>query len=85
MAAIRIAGPLAKPILSRLFRPSSRSKASPFLMRHGHLLSCSGEVIDEVLAVFMPAGRSYTGLDQAEVFCHGGRQVVRLVLVMHTL
>ena len=49
-------------------------------MRHGYFLSCSGEVIDEVLAVFMPAGRSYTGLDQAEVFCHGGRQVVRLVL-----
>lgn len=80
MAAVRIAGPQSKSILERLFRADSRSRFSPFLMRHGYFLSCSRDVIDEVLAVFMPAGRSYTGLDQAEIFCHGGRQVVRLVL-----
>jgi len=49
-------------------------------MRHGHVVSGSGKVIDETLAVFMPAGRSYTGLDQAEIYCHGGHQVVRTIL-----
>ncbi len=49
-------------------------------MRDGQLLTGSGEVLDEVLAVYMPAGRSYTGLDQVEIFCHGGRQVVRRIL-----
>ncbi len=39
-----------------------------------------GKPVDEALTVFMPAGRSYTGLDQAEIYCHGGHQVVRTVL-----
>lgn len=49
-------------------------------MRHGHFNSGSGAPIDEVLAVFMPREKSYTGLDQIEIFCHGGDQVVRLIL-----
>jgi len=49
-------------------------------MRHGEFVSCSGEYVDEVLAVFMPSGKSYTGLDQIEIFCHGGRRVVQVVL-----
>lgn len=28
----------------------------------------------------MPQGRSYTGLDQIEIFCHGGTAVARLIL-----
>lgn len=28
----------------------------------------------------MPHGRSYTGLEQVEIFCHGGRLVVRRIL-----
>ncbi|MEW5795893.1 MAG: tRNA uridine-5-carboxymethylaminomethyl(34) synthesis GTPase MnmE [Candidatus Zixiibacteriota bacterium] len=80
VAAMRIAGPGSRMILEKLFRPSSRAKLSPFLMRHGHVVSCSGELIDEALAVFMPSGRSYTGLDQAEIFCHGGSQVVKRIL-----
>ena len=36
--------------------------------------------MDEVLAVFMPAGNSYTGEDQAEIFCHGGSAMVRAIL-----
>ena len=28
----------------------------------------------------MPAGKSYTGLDQVEIYCHGGRQIVTKIL-----
>ena len=49
-------------------------------MRHGRFLTVAGEVVDEVLVVSMPAGRSYTGLDQVEIFCHGGCHVVRVIL-----
>ena len=49
-------------------------------MRHAEFLTCSGEFVDEVLAVSMPLGRSYTGLDQVEIFCHGGREVVKIIL-----
>jgi tRNA modification GTPase len=37
-------------------------------------------LIDEVTAVAMPNGQSYTGLEQVEIFCHGGRMVVQLIL-----
>jgi len=49
-------------------------------MRHGRIVTELGEAVDEVLAVSMPAGRSYTGLDQVEIFCHGGSHVVRVVM-----
>ena len=83
IAAIRLAGPEAKAILSRAFAPVSEtapSEPTPFLMRFGHYLNLASEPLDELLAVFMPKGRSYTGLDQVELFCHGGRHVVRLIL-----
>ncbi|MEA1980278.1 MAG: tRNA uridine-5-carboxymethylaminomethyl(34) synthesis GTPase MnmE [candidate division Zixibacteria bacterium] len=37
-------------------------------------------IIDEVTAVFMPEGNSFTGLDQVEIFCHGGQTVVNNIL-----
>ncbi len=82
VAAIRVAGPRAQEILRQFFRPrkSSQKTATPFVMRLGVFQSPSNEVIDEVLAVYMPAGNSYTGLEQIEIFCHGGRAVTRKIL-----
>jgi len=80
IAAVRIAGRRSRSILERLFQPKSNQETRPFLMRCGQLVSGLGEPIDEVLAVWMPLGQSYTGLEQVELFCHGGRQVVRRVL-----
>jgi tRNA modification GTPase len=80
VAAVRVAGPDSRVILERVFRPTSSERVSPFLMRHGQIIGKNSDVLDEVLAVFMPAGHSYTGLDQVEIFCHGGSQVVRMLL-----
>ena len=49
-------------------------------MRLGHFIDRHSDVIDEITAVYMPAGKSYTGLDQVEIFCHGGRQIVTKIL-----
>ena len=49
-------------------------------MRYGYFLTTNGETLDEVMAVYMPFGKSYTGQDQVEVYCHGGRHIVRLIL-----
>ncbi len=49
-------------------------------MRHGLFVDRNQNPIDEIMAVYMPKGRSYTGLDQVELFCHGGRLVVRRIL-----
>jgi len=80
VAAVRIAGPDSLRLLKRHFIASSISKPKPFLMRYGQFRTAQGESLDEVLAVFMPAGQSYTGLEQVEIFCHGGRQVVNTIM-----
>jgi tRNA modification GTPase len=39
-----------------------------------------GEFIDEVTVVFFEEGRSYTGEESAEIFCHGSPIVVKRIL-----
>lgn len=82
IAALRVAGPESRAILARHFKPNQSGEAAPqpFLLRLGHFITSGDKILDEVMAVFMPAGRSYTGLDQIEIFCHGGRQVVKRIL-----
>jgi tRNA modification GTPase len=80
IAAIRIAGPASNALLAKHFRQHADTPPAPFMLCYGVFVDASGEAIDEVTAVLMPYGRSYTGLEQAEIFCHGGRQVVRAIL-----
>ncbi|MFQ6008316.1 MAG: tRNA modification GTPase, partial [Candidatus Zixiibacteriota bacterium] len=77
-----MAGPRCGTLLQRHFQPTVKRQKQlvPFLMRYGRFINRHGEVIDEVTAVYMPKGKSYTGLDQAEIFCHGGHTVVRHIL-----
>lgn len=84
VAALRLAGPMSQQILHRHFVPlkTSGSSASwtPFLMRHGVFYDDRRQPVDEIMAVVMPAGRSYTGEQQAEIFCHGGYAVTQRIL-----
>jgi tRNA modification GTPase len=81
IAALRIAGRCCLSYLERHFRPISpeHTKPKPFVMRYGHFVDGKGSVIDEITAVYMPRGKSYTGMDQVEIYCHGGNQVVKLI------
>ncbi|UCC45419.1 MAG: tRNA uridine-5-carboxymethylaminomethyl(34) synthesis GTPase MnmE [Candidatus Zixiibacteriota bacterium] len=81
MAALRLAGKRSLELLKLHFKPAKPSeKFRPFLMRYGVFTGADGEQLDEVLAVYMPEKHSYTGLDQVEIFCHGGQQIVRRIL-----
>ena len=82
IAAVRVAGPESIGVLKRHFtaKHSDDSRPHPFVMRLGSFRTAENEILDEVMAVYMPSGRSYTGLEQIEIFCHGGRQVVRRIL-----
>lgn len=82
IAAIRIAGRRSLALLQKHFRPVSqeRKRPVPFVMRYGYFVNGQGDTIDEVMAVYMPKGKSYTGLEQVEIFCHGGRQVATNIL-----
>lgn len=82
IAALRIAGKQSLSYLKNHFQPiskKSKNKPQPFVMRFGHFINSENEIIDEVMAVYMPHRKSYTGLEQVEIFCHGGRQVVMLI------
>ena len=83
IAAVRIAGRRSRALLEKHFRVAARVESSavvPFLMRYGHFVNRQGRAVDEVMAVYMPEGRSYTGLEQVELYCHGGREVVKEIL-----
>ena len=78
---VRISGPAAEHILSRVFRPVSAS-ACPMESHRLVLgsLTDGGQEIDQCMAVLMRAPRSYTREDVAELQLHGGGYVVRQAL-----
>jgi len=81
---VRISGPDALPIAARIFRDRRGrplEASEPFLLVLGTVSDPeSSETIDEVLAVRMPEGRSYTGEPIVEIQGHGGRVVLEAVL-----
>ena len=52
---------------------------SPNLLRRAKILH-GGAVVDDCMAVFFRAPKSYTGEDMLELHCHGGFETVRAVL-----
>jgi tRNA modification GTPase len=90
IGVVRISGGESKTVLERIFRPGRlRTKAGAEapagfqnrLMRYGHIVDPkSGSAVDEVLAVFMEAPRTYTGEDVAEIHCHGSAVALQRTL-----
>ena len=84
---VRMSGPDALHIARRLFQPGRSGDRAwpPFRLRHGFVVDPStGERVDEVLAAYMPAPKTYTRQDVVEINGHGGivplRQVLQLAL-----
>ena len=82
VAVIRLSGPEARPILERVFQPlGSGSSWPPRHLRRGRLIHpASRRLLDDGLAVWFPAPRSFTGEDSAEIQGHGGVAVSALAL-----
>ena len=82
IAIVRLSGPQAKALLSRVFLPLSPSFENfrPWCLHRGRVLDENGELLDDVLAVFMPGPRTFTGEDMAEIHCHGGPFIVQALL-----
>jgi tRNA modification GTPase len=82
VAIVRLSGARALEIGRALVHPSPRRATwtSSHLL-HGHVVDAeSGRRIDEVLAVYMAAPRTYTAEDVFEIHCHGGPMPVRAVV-----
>ncbi|KAK4274084.1 hypothetical protein QN277_017369 [Acacia crassicarpa] len=82
---VRLSGPSAVDIASRVFRPTRKRKKITWqpishVVEHGMVLDTDGNVIDEVLVVPMLAPRSYTREDVIELQCHGSEVCLRRVL-----
>ncbi len=88
IAVIRISGPDAIQIASRLFVAQSKKAIQEmcgYSVCYGHIVNpetCESE--DDGLLTVFRAPRSYTGEDTVELSCHGGRagtaRILRLVL-----
>ncbi len=81
---VRMSGPAAVTILRRLFVPGSPLPTfQPRTLHYGHIVEpATGEVVDEVLAVYMPAPGTYTRQDVVEIDGHGGIVALRRILAL---
>lgn len=73
---VRMSGQRVEQIAKNVFRTASKLKKKNLVshkMNYGFIVDTdSGEVIDEVLMVFMKAPATYTREDVVEINCHGG-------------
>lgn len=79
---VRMTGPEAVNVLHQLFVPGSgASHLEPRTLHYGHIVDPGmGGVVDEVLAAYMPAPRTYTRQDVVEINGHGGIVALRRIL-----
>jgi tRNA modification GTPase len=84
---VRLSGPEAFAIGRSLFRQSARQKGNDGftlvanVLTHGYVVNpATGDNIDEILAAFMPAPRTYTREDVVEFQAHGGPLILRRIL-----
>ena len=80
IAIVRISGARAGEFLHAAFRPAHRGEMKHGQMRYGTLTDPAGAPIDEVMAVFFRAPRSYTREDVAEIHLHGGTMCARAAM-----
>ena len=80
---IRVSGEESERILLEIFRSASDKSLVPRMLTYGHIHHPeTGEILDEVLAVFMKGPGTYTGEDVAEIHCHGSIVALRRVLYL---
>ncbi len=85
VAMVRVSGPEAVGIVSRVFRGTRPlAEVAPGRVTRGKI-EADGAVLDEVLVTVFRAPRSYTGEDVVEISGHGGLVVAQSVLraVLH--
>jgi len=78
---VRLSGDKSKEILHKIFVPAKETSLQNRKLTYGVIKDPStGEVIDEVLAVFFPSPNTYTREDVVEINCHGSVVSLRKTL-----
>lgn len=79
---VRISGKNALFILNQIFEGKKKKEVTGLedhQMIYGHLVR-DGQKMDEVMAVYMKAPRSYTAEDVVEIHLHGGMMSVKVAM-----
>lgn len=83
IGSIRVSGPDAINITSRIFTPAKSGKtlteSKPYTLTFGRIYD-GGEIIDEVLVSLFRSPHSYTGEDCTEITCHGSSYILQRVM-----
>lgn len=83
IGCIRVSGPEAIHITSRIFTPAAIGKkledCKPYTLTFGRIYEDT-EVVDEVLVSLFRAPHSYTGENSTEITCHGSNYILQKVL-----
>ena len=83
IGSIRVSGPEAISITSRIFQPAKAGKLlseqKPYTLTFGRIYN-GEEIIDEVLVSLFRAPHSYTGEDSTEITCHGSSYILQQVM-----
>ncbi len=80
---IRVSGDLAAVVGNTVFKPVYDGGLVSHRFSFGTICDdANGETVDEAMAVYMRAPRSYTREDVLELHCHGGWLVVERVLAL---
>jgi tRNA modification GTPase trmE len=82
IGVVRISGEKSKEIIEKIFlKKNSEKDLVPRMMHYGFVRNnFSGELIDEVMAVYFKAPYSYTAEDVVEIQCHGSMVSLRKIL-----
>ena len=80
IAVVRLSGPESYRVTGQVFRPMNPEKkvseAKGYTAMFGHFIA-RGKMLDEGVALFFRAPRSYTGEDVVELSCHGGMVIAQ--------
>jgi tRNA modification GTPase len=77
---VRLSGAQSLPIAEQIFVPAGQGGWPSHQLRYGWIRDARGQMVDEALAVWMQAPRSYTCEDVVELHCHGGIMAVQATL-----
>lgn len=77
---VRVSGKSALEISEKILRFSEHHDWKPWTARLAELTDQSGQTIDQTVAIYFAAPRSYTGEDLIEISCHGSPVVLRFCI-----
>jgi tRNA modification GTPase len=76
VGVIRLSGQNLSPIIQALFQKELQPRQATLLS----LRDESGQLVDQLVAIYFVAPASFTGEDVLELQCHGGPQLLELVI-----